>query len=403
MNSSSFRISNEEEYHELQVEANDNLNLQLTSIVKSHLIDEDIVTGECQSAPCANDLSKETLDDEMNCWLDENDVVEDILHVESFQPMAEASEDENVQSDRYVCLDKLLIIQMNPFRQPYPKEIAAALIILKNRHRLSNSCVNHICQLWKHSKIENVPKNYKKVVQLLMGDFTETSTGKINYICSICKTTSTSSTHCVSSACSEHIKYTMKPFEFVSMPILPQLRQILARENKLNWTRQSNLSNTANSSIEDIYDGDIYQRILQNEKDDFLSLVMNIDGAEISASSNSSLWIATFVINEIHRKERFKIKNVIVGGILTAPCKPSRDVIRTFMQPSVDELIKLEKGTFVELNIEGEQVTKNIKVFLIGACCDKPAQCLLQGVSEPIGAFGCGRCEIEGDFTHRFH
>lgn len=292
---------------------------------------------------------------------------------------------------------------MNLFRKPYPKEIAAALIILKNRHRLSNSCVNHICQLWKHSNIENVPKNYKKVAQLLQSDFTENSTGKINYICSICKTISTSSTNCVSSACSESIKYTMKPFEFVSMPILPQLRQILARENKLNLTRQSNSSNSANSSIEDIYDGHIYQLIIQNEKDNFLSLMMNIDGAEISESSNSSLWIATYVISEIHRKERFKIKNVIVGGILTAPCKPSRDVIRMFMQPSVDELTKLEKGAIIELNVGKEQVTKNMKIFLIGACCDKPAQCLLQGVSEPIGAFGCGRCEIEGGLNHPFY
>lgn len=38
-----------------------------------------------------------------------------------------------------------------------------------------------------------------------------------------------------------------------------------------------------------------------------------------------------------------------------------------------------------------------LKVFAIGATCDKPAQAIVQNIPEPIGKFGCGRCEIPGN------
>ena len=41
------------------------------------------------------------------------------------------------------------------------------------------------------------------------------------------------------------------------------------------------------------------------------------------------------------------------------------------------------------------QIVKT-SVYLIAACCDKPAQSIIQCMAEPIAAFGCGRCEIEG-------
>lgn len=100
ISSSSSRISNEEQYHDQQVEASDNSSLQLTSIVKSQSIDENFITGECHSAEYANDRSNEMVDEEMNLWSDGNDAVEDILHDESFRRITGASEDESVQSDR---------------------------------------------------------------------------------------------------------------------------------------------------------------------------------------------------------------------------------------------------------------------------------------------------------------
>jgi thioredoxin reductase len=64
----------------------------------------------------------------------------------------------------------------------------------------------------------------------------------------------------------------------------------------------------------------------------------------------------------------------------------------------VEELRELEQGyVFVDYRKLPNDQNTVIKVFLIGACCDKPAQALVQNIAEPIAAFGCGRCEIEGE------
>ena len=64
-----------------------------------------------------------------------------------------------------------------------------------------------------------------------------------------------------------------------------------------------------------------------------------------------------------------------------------------YMKPIIDEASILENehrfeaadGTFLFL-----------KVFLIAGCMDKPAQALIQNISEPNGAYGCGKCCIKG-------
>lgn len=148
--------------------------------------------------------------------------------------------------------------------------------------------------------------------------------------------------------------------------------------------------------MHDIYDGKVYRRIVANEKENFLTLIMNVDGVQVAKSSSISLWIITFAINEIPRSDRFRMKNIVVGGILSTPVKPSRDHIRRFIEPNVKELLGLEKGEAFELkNADGVHL-QFLKVFLIASCLDKPAQSLVQCISEPTGAFGCGRCELCG-------
>ena len=114
------------------------------------------------------------------------------------------------------------------------------------------------------------------------------------------------------------------PCQFVCMPILSQLRDILARAQYLNFQRQDQ-SFQPTSTIKDISHGAAYDRILLEQSSTrFISLFMNVDGINIAKSSNTFLWIITFVINELKRTERFKLKNVIVAGVLSCKTKPSR-------------------------------------------------------------------------------
>ena len=66
-----------------------------------------------------------------------------------------------------------------------------------------------------------------------------------------------------------------------------------------------------------------------------------------------------------------------------------------FFRALVDELVTLEEGVIFKLHDDNDTSILT-RIFLIGACCDKPAQALLQYLPEPIAAFGCGRCEVRG-------
>ncbi|CAF5185818.1 unnamed protein product, partial [Rotaria magnacalcarata] len=66
-----------------------------------------------------------------------------------------------------------------------------------------------------------------------------------------------------------------------------------------------------------------------------------------------------------------------------------------FLRPLIDELLNLERGEHFDFHDQDNNAI-TARVFLIGACCDKPAQALLQFLPEPTAAFGCGRCEVKG-------
>lgn len=276
------------------------------------------------------------------------------------------------------------------------KEIAATIVILKNRHRSSIRFINHLCYFLKILHIQHFPANFRTIVNLLSINLPMPSLETM-FICSCCYTKSTSSSHCDRFDCPESKRFTRPPFQFSSIPIRVQMEAILSQAVHLNLNHQCGSGVTNIELLKDVSDGDFYQEILKNENSNFISLIMNVDGVQISDSSTTSLWISTFVINEIPRKHRFKVNNVLVGGVLTAPCKPSHKVMDIFMRATIDEFIELERAH--SFTVREDDAIKNIslKVFIIGACCDKPAESLLQGKSEATGAFGCSRCEIEGE------
>ncbi|CAM4986215.1 unnamed protein product [Rotaria socialis] len=66
-----------------------------------------------------------------------------------------------------------------------------------------------------------------------------------------------------------------------------------------------------------------------------------------------------------------------------------------FFRPLVEELVTLEQSAKFQYQDDNNSST-SARIFLIGACCDKPTQALLQFLPEPIATFGCKRCEVEG-------
>ncbi|CAF3359206.1 unnamed protein product, partial [Rotaria sp. Silwood2] len=197
-------------------------------------------------------------------------------------------------------------------------------------------------------------------------------------------------TNCSNANCGEYKGFNEKPSVFVRMPLKPQIENVLSRFPSNYFQRQSNFTSASSSNISE---GVVYKKILENEGENFISLVMNVDGIEISKSSQSSLWIITFIISELNKRERFQIQNVLVGGIGAGLSKPTRNEMGVYLQPIINELLSLENECCFETS-DGSYLF--FKVFLIAGSMDKPAQALVQNLTEVNGVFGCGKCLIKG-------
>jgi hypothetical protein len=267
-------------------------------------------------------------------------------------------------------------------------EVAATLIILKNRHKFSNRCLDDICKLMRLLKAINVPKSSAHIKRILLSGSTTNFTAP-SYFCRKCNEMSSNETNCSNIKCQENKGFSTNPSVFLLMPLQPQIQDILLRFPSLQFQQQS--PSTLASS--DISNGNFYQRILKNENENFLSLTFNVDGISIAKSSRSSLWVITFVINELKQSERFQVQNVLVGGIGSGKSKPTREEMAAYLKPIIHELLALENEHRYMTN-DGNYLS--LRVFLIAGSLDKPAQALVQNLAEPNGAFGCGKCLIQG-------
>lgn len=261
------------------------------------------------------------------------------------------------------------------------KDIAAALVLLKRKHRLSINCINDVIHLLKNLHVPNTPSSWYKVKRLLTSS---EASSKVYSICSACHESKAEKGNCPNCA-ADHSRNEQK---FHIFSIREQLQQVLINNPNIDLLHQHR-----SSTMSDVCDGAVVQSISAINSNAFVTLTMNIDGVQFSKGSQSTIWPILLVINELPAKIRFDVENLILAGVWPGPSKPSRDQIRLLYNPLMDELRYLENGHVFEY--DDQNVI--IPVYLIAACCDKPAQAIVQCIAEPIGQFGCGRCEIEGD------
>ncbi|CAF1128542.1 unnamed protein product, partial [Brachionus calyciflorus] len=147
-------------------------------------------------------------------------------------------------------------------------------------------------------------------------------------------------------------------------------------------------SNQTNEFIRDINDGMIYQDILEKEKSNFFTFLLNTDGISLSEKSRLSIWPIFLTINELPIEKRFCLQNVIVAGLSVSFGKPNMDNLLGLIK---NDLLKLEYG--FSINIDGYQ---NYKFFLMAAVFDKPARAAVLNVINSYGYFGCIKCYQKG-------
>ncbi|CAF4840678.1 unnamed protein product [Rotaria sp. Silwood1] len=240
-------------------------------------------------------------------------------------------------------------------------DISAALLILKARHRLSNRCLSDILKLLRILRVANVPTSLWKSRKLVNTQSNSHLHMKKQSICPSCKDTSSEVNRCTKC----HITYqtiltTSSISIFYRFDIGSQLESILLHTPDLVF---QNFLSPPSKRMRDIVDGVFYRNQLKQETDLFITLTMNVDGVQPNKGSDSSIWPVLIVVNEIRRRKRYSLENVILAGVWPGPKKPSRDDMAIFLKGIVNELKCLEAGRETVETEGGGHVTS----FIINA------------------------------------
>lgn len=191
-------------------------------------------------------------------------------------------------------------------------------MMIKKKHKCTNSLIIDILGLLKSLGVSKVPSSWQRLKTLLGSNENEETKRKIVdqmlYFCPECEQESTNSNKCTNDACSYSIHPSIAPHKFLVMNVEKQLKEVLtsinANDIDLSVTRTSE-----SQSIGDVKDGDVYSQVIYSLKDEhhrlFMSLTCNVDGAAIYTSSEQSMWIFIGCINELHRSIRFDIDKIL--------------------------------------------------------------------------------------------
>lgn len=212
-------------------------------------------------------------------------------------------------------------------------DIAVALTILKARHRLSNKCISDILRLLRICRVPHVPSSWWKCKKLLRREQNGQYYVKKKSICPSCNKASEDVNLC--NLCNVvYGNITPKPHisVFYHFDIAAQLKSILLNTRDLVFP---DLSVPSIDSMNDIVDGIYYRSRLKRETDRFITFTMNIDGVQPNKGSDASLWPVLLVVNEIQRKRRFSLENLILAGVWPEPKKPSNNDMCIFLQGSL--------------------------------------------------------------------
>ncbi|CAF2125346.1 unnamed protein product [Rotaria magnacalcarata] len=130
-----------------------------------------------------------------------------------------------------------------------------------------------------------------------------------------------SASKCIANGCRSASSYVRTPTSIFIFPILPQIISILERENLVSLTYESD-------QCSDVMNSQRHHEIVMKEKQihpgrNIVTLTLNSDGVLIKRLSRS-LWITCACINELPRRNRFDINNMLICSISTGDEKPKK-------------------------------------------------------------------------------
>lgn len=144
--------------------------------------------------------------------------------------------------------------------------------------------------------------------------------------------------------------------------------------------------------IQDVYDGKAYKNFLNKlpaeHLRNYLSAILNTDGAQKFKSSKNSVWPILLQLNELPAQAR--LKNIVICGLWYGKHQPNMSI---FLNCFVDFFKNLQlTGIPCKIN----NVVRHVPLYIIQCCVDSSARCKIQGIQQWSGYHSCNWCLQKG-------
>ncbi|XP_074103995.1 uncharacterized protein LOC141530660 [Cotesia typhae] len=260
------------------------------------------------------------------------------------------------------------------------------ILSLLLKHNMTQSCISDVMEVVKfHCPSEGLQKNnlhifnkYVSKAELLK-----------HYYC----------VNCLNNLMTEDEKCSCGHKEvayFLQLSIFDQLQELFRRPGFFDQLQHRfHRQKTSNTSVEDIYDGTLYQKYWRNgffASPCNISLTWYIDGVSPFKSSKYSLTPFYIRINELPYHKRILKENTILAGLWFGLVKPDYNL---YIDKFYLEFQSLYEGK--QLYIHDLNALRTVKAVLLTGTADLPAKAAVLNMILFNGEYGCVDCENPGE------
>ena len=274
--------------------------------------------------------------------------------------------------------------------EPSDQDVMSLILAFSIRHSLSKVAIRDLLDLLHAlGTTTNVPESRYKLMKSVMEEISEQKF--THFYCSACLAYVDSD----ADACREckegfSRKKALKDGQyFLYMPLHDQVKELL----ESGYLEREMVSRDRDEHLRDSVDGEMARQLSEAPDLSRLTINWNFDGLPIYKSSNASLWPILIQINELCPKARKE--QMLMCGLWFGAKKP---LWATYSKPFLKELGSLGSDGISWMR-DNEPMRTTIGTLAI--VCDSPARCMVQGIHQFNGAFGCTWCLHEGTVVPR--
>ena len=176
----------------------------------------------------------------------------------------------------------------------------------------------------------------------------------------------------------------------------PQMVEKMYYRRKKTWVEQEDDRDSDDYIFDDIFCGSDYLDAVEqgNIKDDDMVVMLSIDGAQLYRNKKSDCWIYIWIILDLAPDLRYKIRNILPGGIIPGPGHPK--YIDSFLFPGLSHVSAIQREGLRVYDSYHRKVFTSF-IFVLLALADAIAMAELSGSVGHHGRKGCRLlCEFVG-------